>query len=324
MNRIFADDGNFYCNIYGRAEGTSYSIVYQDEEDRDFQPEIENLLKKFEKSLSVYDETSIISRINRNEDVEIDEYFRTLFTKAAEISRLTEGVFDISAEPLFRAWGFSSEGKTNLDQDSIVELKQYIGMDKVRIEGNKVRKDNPNIVLNANAIAKGYSADIVADFLDEKACKHYLVEIGGEIRSKGRNPEGELWRIGIDKPSDDNPLPGQHLQAILQLSDKAVATSGNYRQFTMEKGQRINHTINPVTGYPVESELASVTIVADDALTADALATAAMVAGVETTIQWSEKYQNFEAIFILNQKGIYQTYCTRNISPYLYLMDDED
>ncbi|MDR1584925.1 MAG: FAD:protein FMN transferase, partial [Prevotellaceae bacterium] len=191
MDAIFAADGSFYYNIYGVAEGTSYSIIYQDEKDRDFQSEIELLLKSFEKSLSVYDETSVISRVNRNEEVEIDGFFRVLFTKAKEISRLTEGAFDISAEPLFRAWGFGSGGKANPDKETVEALKQCVGMDKIWLEGNRVVKSNPTIVLNANAVAKGYSVDVVADFLDGKACENYLVEIGGEIRLKGCNPDGE-------------------------------------------------------------------------------------------------------------------------------------
>lgn len=322
MDVILADNGSFFYNIYGVAEGTSYSILYQDEKDRDFQPEIELLLKDFEKSLSVYDETSIISKINRNEDVDIDHYFRFLFNKANEISRITEGVFDITAEPLFRAWGFSSEGKINPDKSTVESLMRYVGFEKVKIEGNRVVKDNPNVTLNANAIAKGYSTDVVSGFLDKNGCLNYLVEIGGEVKLKGQNPEGKLWRVGIDKPSDDNPLPGQKLHAILSLSDKAVATSGNYRQFSLENGQRINHTINPLTGYPVTSNLASVTIVAEDALTADALATAAMVVGKETTMKWIEKFSNCDAVFITNENGVYETCFTQGIESFMQLLEE--
>jgi thiamine biosynthesis lipoprotein len=195
-----ADNGTFYYNIQGVAEGTNYNITYRDNEDRDFQPEIEALLAGFEKSLSVYDNNSIISRINRNEDVEIDHYFHTVFTRAKEISALTENAFDISAEPLFRAWGFSSQEKCLPGKEQIDELKKYIGMDKIRLENKRIVKDHPNIVLNVNAIAKGYSADIVAAFLKKHGCDSYLVEIGGEIRVKGQNPQGEDWRIGIDRP----------------------------------------------------------------------------------------------------------------------------
>jgi len=310
MNAIMADNGSFYYNIQGTAEGTSYNIIYQDDEDRDFQPEINALLTDFEKSLSVYDSNSIISRVNRNEDIEIDHYFETVFTRAKEISTLTENAFDISAEPLFRAWGFSSQEKCPPGKEQIAQLKEYIGMDKIRIVNKRIVKDNPNIVLNVNAIAKGYSADIVASFLDEHKCNNYLIEIGGEIRVKGENLQGEGWRIGIDRPSESNPIPGQDLQAILQITDKGIATSGNYRQFYIENGQKITHTINPATGYPSKHNLLSTTVVADDALTADAFATAFLVSGLEKSMEWINKCPELDAIFICDEEGEYKMYCT--------------
>ncbi|MFV0312249.1 MAG: FAD:protein FMN transferase [Dysgonomonas sp.] len=313
MNAVMADNGTFYYNIQGTAEGTSYNIIYQDNGDRDFQPEIELLLAGFEKSMSVYDETSLISRINRNEDVETDHYFETIFNRAKEISRQTEGTFDISAEPLFRAWGFSSREKNIPDREKVDALKEYIGMDKIKIENKRVIKSNPNIVLNANAIAKGYSADIVADFLDGHGCLNYLVEIGGEIRLKGENTAGEAWRIGIDRPAEDNPIPGQDLQVILQITDRGVATSGNYRQFYIQDGQKITHTINPATGFPVIHNLLSTTVIAKDAITADAFATAFLVVGIEKALEWVQRFSDMDALFICNEEGEYRVYYTPGI-----------
>lgn len=305
-----ADNGSFYYNIQGRAEGTSYNIIYQDSEDRDFQSEIEELLANFEKSLSVYDNESIISRVNRNEDIEIDDYFYTVFTKAKEISAHTENTFDISAEPLFRAWGFSSQDKCLPSKEQIEEMRKYIGMDKISIKDKRVVKDHPNIVLNVNAIAKGYSADIVALFLEQHECPNYLVEIGGEIRVRGENPHGEGWRIGIDRPSESNLIPGQDMQAILQITNKGIATSGNYRQFYIENGEKITHTINPATGYPAQHNLLSTTVIANDCLTADAYATAFLVAGVDKSLEWINNNAEIEAIFICDEDGEYKMYCT--------------
>lgn len=310
MNGIMADDGSFYYSIQGTAEGTSYNIIYQDAEDRDFQQEIDALLAGFEKSLSVYDKNSLISRINRNEAVDVDEYFCTVFTQAQKISDLTEGAFDISAEPLFRAWGFSAEEKNPPTQENIEALKKYIGMDKVSIKNRKIIKEHPNITLNVNAIAKGYSADIVADFLDSKYSRNYLVEIGGEIRAKGTNLSGEPWRIGVDRPSESNLIPGQDLQLVLHITDRGIATSGNYRQFYIQDGQKITHTINPVTGYPARHNLLSTTVVAANALTADAFATAFMVAGMDKALEWIEKYPGLEAVFICDEGGDYKVYYT--------------
>lgn len=308
METTMTDDGTLYCTIQGFAEGTSYRIIY--EGHWNIQKEIESLLSVFEKSLSVYDPSSIISHINRNEDIEADEYFEAVFNRAREISTLTGGLFDISAEPLFRAWGFSSEGKNIPDKGKIEELKKYIGMDKIRLENKRIIKDHPNIVLNANAIAKGYSADIVASFLN-KNCDNYLVEIGGEIRVKGYNPQGETWSIGIDRPTEGNFLPGENgLQLILQITDKGIATSGNNRQFYIENGRKITHTINPATGYPAKHNLVSTTVIANDALTADAYATAFMVGGMEKAGQWIEENPELDAIFICDEQGEYKVYYT--------------
>jgi len=313
MNAIMADNGTFYYHIQGTAEGTSYSIVYRDDHDRDFQSDIDELLSRFEKSLSVYDPDSIISRINRNEDAQTDHFFETVLNRAKEISALTEGAFDMSAEPLFRAWGFSSAERTIPHQDHINDLKKHIGMDKVWIENHRIIKSDPDLVLNSNAIAKGYSADIVASFLEDKGCTDYLVEIGGEIRLKGENLHGEEWRIGVDRPAENNPIPGQALQLVLQITDKGIATSGNYRQFYIQDGQKITHTIDPVSGYPVKHNLLSVTVIADDCLTADAFATAFLVAGTEKSIEWINKYPGLDAIFICDEDGDYKVFCTPDI-----------
>lgn len=317
MDLILSYNGKFYSNIRGIAEGTSYNIIYQDDLERDLQGEIENLLSDFEKSLSVYDHTSLISKINRNEDIEVDNYFSTVFRKAKEISNLTDGTFDISAEPLFRLWGFSFKERSPINIEELSKVQEYIGMDKVRLENNKIIKSHPNVVLNANAIAKGYSSDIVADFMERKSIQNYLIEIGGEIRLKGLNTNGEAWRIGVDKPSDSNLIPGQDLQVILQLSDKAVATSGNYRQFYIENGQKISHTIDPRTGYPVKHNLLSVTLVADDALTADAFATAFLVVGIDIAKQWINKFPFLDALFIYDENGDYKIHCTEGMKKYI-------
>ncbi|MFT4223251.1 FAD:protein FMN transferase [Dysgonomonas sp.] len=317
MKTIMTDNETFYSTIQGFTEGTSYRIIYEGHEN--FQQEIESLLSSFEKSLSVYDPSSIISRVNRNENIEIDNYFEIVFNRAKEISLQTEGLFDISAEPLFRAWGFSSEGKNIPDKEKIEELKKYIGMDKIRLENKRIIKNHPNIVLNANAIAKGYSADIVASFLD-KNCDNYLVEIGGEIRVKGYNPQGEAWSIGIDRPTEGNYLPGENgLQLILQITNKGIATSGNNRQFYIENGRKITHTINPATGYPAKHNLISTTVIANDALTADAYATAFMVGGMEKAGQWIEENPELDAIFICDEQGEYKVYYTSLIENKLIL-----
>ncbi len=311
-------DGENYITIRGLAEGTSYSITYHDNRRRDFAGDIKELLSEYEKSMSVYDPDSTISKINRNESVQADKYFIEVFNKAKEISTLTDGYFDMSAEPLFKAWGFSFGNKTPLETKDIDALRQYIGMDKIALKRNRVVKSNPNTVVNGNAIAKGYSSDIVAEFLEQKGIINYLVEIGGEIRIKGRNSSGEIWRIGIDKPVDGNHIPGQEMQVILQITDKAIATSGNYRQFYIdENGQKVSHTIDPKTGYPVKHNLLSTTVIAKDAMSADAIATAFMVMGVEKAFDYYKKLADIEALFIYNEKGEYKVTYTPGMDKYI-------
>jgi len=311
-------DGENYITVRGLAEGTSYSIIYHDNRERDFSNDIIKLLAEYEKSMSVYDPDSVISKVNRNESTKVDKYFIEVFKKAKEINEQTNGYFDMSAEPLFKAWGFSFSQKRTLDDSEINELRKNIGMDKIKLKGKQVVKFSPYITLNGNAIAKGYSADIVAGFLEQKGVINYLVEIGGEIRVKGKNKEGNSWSIGIDRPFDGNLVPGQDMQAILKITDRGIATSGNYRQYYIdEKGQKVSHTIDPKTGYPVKHNLLSTTVVAGNAITADAIATAFMVMGVHEAMLLAEKLNDIEALFIYNEEGIFKVSHTMGMDKYI-------
>lgn len=287
-----------YTNVHGKTQGTSYRIVYENRGIGNLSIEVNAILKELEKSLSVYDPKSIISCINRNEDVEVDFYFEEVFNIAKQINSMTEGTFDISAEPLFRAWGFSSTTKNMPKLSDIQDMKKNMGMDKIWIENKKICKSNPNIILNTNAIAKGYSVDLIAYLLDSFNINNYLVEIGGELRLKGKNQLNEIWKVGIDTPKEGNFMPGEDIMAILQVTDKAIATSGNYRQYYVEAGQKIVHTIDPRTGHPINHDLVSVTVLAPEAIVADAFATAFLVAGIEKSIEWINKFDNLDAVFI--------------------------
>ena len=292
-----------YVNIRGLALGTSYSITYKDSEKRDFYDSVQNLLDRFESSLSIYRDTSIISKVNANEDVELDDYFITVFNKACEISEATEGAFDISASPLFEIWGWGAKERKEVTPQMIDSLKQYTGMDKLRIEGSRIVKSNPNISLNVNAIAKGYSSDVVATFLRKMGITDYFVEIGGEIAAKGKNTQDMAWRIGIDMPAEGNLIPGQALQVVLAVTDAGIATSGNYRRFYIENGEKYYHTIDPRTGYQAKQNILSATVIAPDCLTADAYATAFMVLGLEASKRILAQHPELEVYFIYSEKG---------------------
>jgi thiamine biosynthesis lipoprotein len=290
-------DGD-YVTISGLALGTSFNVTYRDSGKRDFHDSLMNVFDEFENSLSVYRKNSIISRVNRNEDVILDDYFIRMFDRAREISEQTDGAFDISAAPLFEVWGWGEKAKVQVTPQMIDSLKRYTGMDKIHIEGRRIVKRDPNVRINSNAIAKGYCSDIVARFFERQGINDYLIGVGGEMVVKGRNRFGKDWRIGIDQPFDGNIIPGQSLQAIINISDCAVATSGNYRRYYIEDGKKYSHTIDPATGYSAKQNVLSATVIASDCMTADALATAFMVMGLERTKEYLKTHPEINVYLI--------------------------
>lgn len=288
-----------YSRVTGLSQGTSYHITYAMHKAANLQPEIDSLLRQFDMSLSSYIPTSVISRINANDTgVRTDEWFETVLRASAEISEVSGGYFDITVAPLVNAWGFGPEKALEIDSAVIDSLLPLVGMDKVQLTGNKVAKADPRIKLDVNAIAQGFAVDVVCDYLKQRGVKDYMVEIGGEVRARGLNPQGQAWRIGIDKPVDKNIAPGNELQEIVTLTNKALATSGNYRKFYEKDGVKYAHSINPKTGYPVLSRLLSATIVADDCMTADGYATVCMVAGLDEAKRIIASQRGLEAYFI--------------------------
>ena len=303
-----------YKRISGYAQGTSFHITYEAAVEDDFSNQVDSMLKSFDQTFSDYVPNSIISRINKNDSmVEVNDMFIKVFNKSMEVYEASGGAFDLTIAPLVKAWGFGPNKNEKADHVNIDSLKQFVGMNKVRIAGRKIVKDNPGISLDMDGIAQGYSVDIVCQFFDMKGIKNYMVEIGGEVRAKGKNDKGKFWRIGVDKPSFENQ-PGEDLQVILMLDNKAMTTAGNYRNYIEENGVKYSHIIDPKTGSPVKNMLLSVTIVADDALTADAYDTPCMVLGLEGTRELLKKHPELDAYLIYNdEKGNYQTEFTKGI-----------
>ena len=302
-----------YIKLAGFTQGTTYHITYKSKDKLNLQDKIDTLLADFDRSLSAYLPGSVIDRVNRNDtSVRPDDHFLRVFHKAQEVYETTDGAFDITVAPIVNAWGFGFTEKADVDSNMIDSLLQYVGMNKIRLEEEKIVKKYPGTMLDVNAIAQGYSVDVVADFLDQKGIRHYLVEIGGEVRTKGRNPEFRLWTVGIDKPVDNNFIPGEMLQAKLQLKNSSLATSGNYRKFYEENGIKYAHSINPKTGYPVLSNLLSVTVQASDCMTADAYATAFMVMGLERTLQFLSEHKELQTFLIYSDMdGQIKTFTTK-------------
>ncbi|MBP1674278.1 MAG: apbE [Bacteroidetes bacterium] len=309
-----------YDSFNGFVQGTTYSIVFENNgryNPQDLKSEVEKILHDFDMSLSLYADSSVLSKVNRNEDVYLDHFFVEAFNKSAYITEITDGAFDITVGPLVKVWGFGPDARKNFNEAKRDSLLRLVGMDKVKIENNKVKKADPGINLDFNAIAQGYSVDIISAWFDSKRIKSYLVEIGGEVRVKG-DKQGVLWRIGIDRPIDDNNLPGNDLQAIISLKDRSLATSGNYRKFFIEDGIKYSHTIDPRTGYPARNQLLSATIIADECATADGIATACMVIGKEKAIEFLGFHPEFDAFLVYSDdSGNYQTWSTENLKRYI-------
>ena len=255
-------------------------------------------MRRFDLSLNPFNPQSIISKVNRNEPVEVDSFFITVFNKAQEVSRVSGGAFDITAAPLINLWGFGFSKMDSVSPAVIDSLKQYVGYEKIRLEGNRVVKEFPQMQLNASAIAKGYACDVVGRLLDSYGIRNYMVEIGGEVRAKGKNPKGVCWRIEITKPEYDPTGIVSERQTVIPLCDKGMATSGNYRNFYVKDGAIFGHTINPATGYPAEQNILSATVIASDCMTADAYATAFMVLGMEASVELAKKLPELQYYFI--------------------------
>lgn len=305
-----------YNSINGLVFGTVYNITYQYEGD--LKAEIEAELKKFDGSLSPFNDSSVISRINRNEDIETDSFFRACFKRSMEISEGTKGAFDITVAPLANAWGFGFKKGAFPDSLMIDSLLQITGYQKVKLENGKVIKQDPRMMLSCSAVAKGYSVDVAAHLLDSKGIKNYMIDIGGEIVAKGQNSKDGLWRIGINKPIDDSLNTNQDIQTILELTDVGLATSGNYRNYYYKDGKKYAHTIDPRTGYPVQHSILSSTVIAKDCMTADALATAFMVMGLEKAEAYANADPSIDAYFIYSgENGEYKTFLTKGMKKYL-------
>ena len=296
--------------LQGLAQGSYYAVTYFDEQNRNFQREIDSIFHAVDMSVNLWVDSSVISKVNRNEEVVLDDIFVDNFNIAQEAALLSDGYFDPTISPIVAAWGFSYKNGDSITPQLIDSLKQLVDYRKVRIDSGKVIKTNPDIRLDFNAIAQGYTSDLIAAFLDSKGIKNYLVDTGGEIMARGNKPDGKPWIVGIEKPAK-NWDSEQVIQTRITLRDKGLVTSGSTRKYVERNGKRYSHCIDPKTGYPVEHNVLSATVMAESSVWADALASICMVMGMEKSLPLIESMDGVEAYYIfVNEKGELETFAT--------------
>ncbi|WP_053990202.1 FAD:protein FMN transferase [Mangrovimonas sp. TPBH4] len=291
--------------LTGSVFGTTYSVIY--DSDENYQPQFDSLFTVINKSMSTYISDSDISKINRNEDVQMDEHFIKVFNTAKAIYRYTEGAFDPTIGAMVNAWDFGPQGKINhIDSLQIDSLMRDVGFNKLGLRDGKIQK-RPNAFLDFNAIAKGYGVDVIGEYLESQHVANYLVEIGGEVRGRGMNIEKEQpWKVGVEMPHFDGT---QSILQAIDLVDEAMATSGTYRKFKIDdNGNRYSHIIDTKTGYPSKTNLLSISVIAEDCMTADAYATAFKAMGIEKVEAFLGKHPELKVFLIFeNDKGDFET-----------------
>jgi len=292
-----------YFHNQGNIFGTYYNIRYEGTED--LHEVIKQRLQEFDNSLSMFNEESIISKINRNDSVVTDSLFEAMYTEAYTISELSNGAFDITIRPLVNAWGFGTNKRNSeeIDKSRLDSLKKIVGYKKTSLKAHRLYKEDDRITLEASAIAKGFACDIIADLLRKNDCKNLLVDIGGEVVAQGINVKGHPWRVGISRPTIDAMGMEKELQEIIESSNLCMATSGNYLQYYFVDGERRSHTIDPRTGYPVDHSLLSATVTASSCMRADALATACMVLGQNDALNMIDGIQDAACYLIVAKDG---------------------
>ena len=309
------EENRKFKTLTGYAFGTSYSISYNNTQNRDFSSQIDSIIHVVNKSLSTYLISSDISKINLGDaTVIVDEMFAEVFLKSNRIYKETDGFFDPTVGVLVNAWGFGpGDALENMSIVQIDSLMQFVGFDKVKLESNKIIKEYPEIYFDFNAIAKGYGIDMIGRFLESNNCTNYLVEIGGEVRVRGKNSKNKYWAIGLEDPNTDG---SRSVNKIVELNNQSMATSGNYRKFKLDKnGHKFVHTINAKTGYAAASDLLSATVISElDCADVDGYATAFMAMGFKKTKSFLESHPELKVHLIyVDSNGITQMFTSEGL-----------
>lgn len=315
LGGISCKQGVTYQYTEGKIYGTFFHISYTASEDLGC--EVREEMEKVNASLSMFNPNSVIASLNSGESDSTDLLFCKMFETAVKVNQATEGAFDITVAPLVNAWGFGVEDFVFPDSAHIDSLLTLVGMAKLQIVDGRLRKAHPQMQLDASSIAKGLGVDMVAEFFDRKGVKDYMIEIGGEVRVKGKSSKGRAWRIGIDRPEEQLVVSDRQLQAIIEITTGALATSGNYRNFYIHEGKKYAHTINPKTGYPVQTEVLGASVYAKECMEADAYATACMVLGLKKSQDIIERTPHLEGYLIYEEEGKLKTWMSEGMRRFM-------
>jgi FAD:protein FMN transferase len=295
--------------IEGNTQGTTYKISYVAEKEMVSKAAVDSLLVAFSNSLSTYIDSSLISSINKTAVADsllaIDKFFFEVFKISEEVYKKSDGAFDPSVMPLVHFWGFGIRKNLDRDTTQLDSLRQLVGLQNFSIKSEAgtywLSKKNKYAQLDFNAVAQGYSVDVMSEFLEANGIKNYMAEIGGEVRCNGKNARDSFWNIGIDLPAESDAAT-RKLKATVALNNQSLATSGNYRKYLDQQGQKYGHTINPLTGYPEMNTTLSASVITKSCGHADAYATAFMVMGWEKALQIAEEDPAIEAYFIYSDR----------------------
>ncbi len=320
---------NSFYEIHGETQGTTYTVILDDENQSIQKKELDSIFYTFDLSLSTYVKPSVISRLNFSKDsiVIVDEtsFFKRCYLESQQVYTLTDGDFDPSVFPLVKGWGFMSRVDSPLTKDEVDSILNFVSfkeneLHSVQFVGDTIlfQKSNPGFKIDFNAIAQGLSVDVVDEYLKEKGFQNYYIEIGGELLVRGHNKDGVDWRIGIDTPKEN--LESREIENVLSVSNIAIATSGNYRKFYVKDGVKYSHTLDPVSGFPVQHSLLSVTVASENCQSADAYATAFMVMGKDEALSFVKKNPSLNLeIYLLyaDEKGGIQRLMSDGFSKYI-------
>lgn len=306
-----------YTTVDGVMLGTTLHVVadVRDVSAQELYAAVMELDREAKASMSIFDENSLLSRLNRNQTDTVDRHIAFNLRLADSIGALSDGRYDVTVKPLVEAWGFA--GKAAQAHPNIDSILEFVGREKVHIEGNRLVKDDPRVQLDFNSIAKGYTVDLLAALVERFGARNYIVDIGGEVRCRGVNRQGNPWRIGVETPFDGNMTDGEYLQRRISLSEGGLATSGNYRRFYLDAdGNKVAHTIDPRTGRSVVSRLLSVTVVAPTCAEADALGTMFLAMGADDARAAVDRMPGVKVYFILAGEGdAYEEYVSPAMKP---------